>query len=712
MRMTDMKVIFRVDASQKIGIGHVMRCLTLANALCDFGAYCLFVCREHPGNLLELIRQQGFEARGLAMPEAVNFPAQNLMASQLIHADWLGDTWQNDADQTFIALRGEVVDWLVVDHYAIDTRWEAALKPAYRRLLVIDDLADRNHNCDLLLDPNLVAQMTERYCDRAPPNCRRLLGPNFALLQPIYSVLNQRAAPREGKIKHVLVYFGGADNHNLTGKTISAFLALGIEDVYLDVVINPDGQHATDIKRQVQNLGQIQLHTHLPSLSHLMMRADIAVGACGATSWERCCLGLPSLVVTLAENQRAIAAELHERGLVQWLGHVTEINEEQIKQALSQFIAKGVSVNWSRRCREVVDGHGVKRVSGAMLLPFAQKLFARVAIVEDEQPCVELLRAESKSGNFYELYRSWLRDPKSYLPTIIESDSGYLVALVVFDLRNLRVGEIVVIDPFAFKNGLYRLALATALTYFRKVTRGAAIRTPEVSSISELAMGGMSTPLLPGGLSISICSDVDSWINDSIPELILDLMQAGHQVVWVNHANELPGGDLCFLLGYRRIVSFEIRNRYRNCLVIHASELPRGRGWSPASWLILEGAQRIPVTLLEAVDQVDAGPIYCQDFLELDGTELIGDWHTLLADATIKLVKHFSACYPEILHDGRIQSGEPSFYPRRKPKDGEVDPSKSLVEIFNYLRIADNDNYPVYFKYLNTEYFLRINRKG
>jgi methionyl-tRNA formyltransferase len=98
--------------------------------------------------------------------------------------------------------------------------------------------------------------------------------------------------------------------------------------------------------------------------------------------------------------------------------------------------------------------------------------------------------------------------------------------------------------------------------------------------------------------------------------------------------------------------------------------------------------------------------------LELDGTELIGDWHTLLADATIKLVKHFSACYPEILHDGRIQSGEPSFYPRRKPKDGEVDPSKSLVEIFNYLRIADNDNYPVYFKYLNTEYFLRINRKG
>lgn len=707
-----MRIAFRADASLQIGSGHVMRCLTLASALRESGATCVFVCREHAGNLLGLIRQQGFEAIGLPLPEGVDSRSRNPSTSRLAHADWLGNSWQRDAEQTLAALDGKLADWLVVDHYALDCAWEEALRPACRRLLAIDDLADRDHRCDLVLDQNLVAQMEERYRDRVPPSCRQLLGPRFALLQPHYAALHARVPPREGSVRCALVYFGGADNANLTGKTISAFLSLGRSDVRLDVVINPDGIHTPSIREQVRGLEHIHLHSRLPSLSYLMMRADIAIGAGGATSWERCCLGLPSLIVTLADNQVPIAAELQACGLARWLGHANEVDEDQLRDALGTELARGVDVAWSARCHAAVDGRGVRRVASAMLLPQAGKPCARSATMDDEEPCIELLAAVSPSANHRERYRSWLRDPESYLPTIVESDSGYLVALVVFDLRHSTIRQGVAIDPYALDTGLREAAMATAIRYLRKATVGAIRLSGAPADLASSETAADSATQNSGGLSISVCSDAGSWINDSIPGLLSGWLLAGHQVSWVSDADQLPGGDLCFFLSYGRIVGPEIRRRYRNCLVVHASDLPKGRGWSPASWLILEGADRIPVTLLEAVDQVDAGPIYRQHWLELNGTELVDDWHALLADATMRLARDFVAGYPDTLREAREQTGEPSSYPRRRPKDSEVDPSRPLAEIFNQLRIADNDHYPVYFTHLNAEYCLRINRKA
>jgi UDP-2,4-diacetamido-2,4,6-trideoxy-beta-L-altropyranose hydrolase len=689
-----------------------MRCLTLANALRKGGATCVFVCREHVGNLLDMIRQQGFEAIGLPLPEGIDSRSRNPSTSRLAHADWLGDSWQRDAEQTLAALNGELADWLVVDHYALDCAWEEALRPACGRLLAIDDLADRDHRCDLLLDQNLVAQMAERYRERVPSSCRQLLGPRFALLQPQYAALHARVPPREGAVRCALVYFGGADNANLTGKSISAFLSLGRSDIQLDVVVNPEGIHTPSIREQVRGQGHIHLHSRLPSLSNLMMRADIAIGAGGATSWERCCLGLPSLIVTLADNQVPIAAELQERGLARWLGHAAEVGEDQLRDALATELASGIDAAWSARCLAAVDGRGVRRVAGAMLLPQAGKPCARGATLDDEEPCLALLAAVSPFANHRERYRSWLRDPESYLPTIVESDSGYLVALVVFDLRHSIVSGAVAIDPYAQATGLREDAMATAMLYLRKATGGAIRLSGAPVDLASPVTAADSTTQNSGGLSISVCSDAGSWINHSIPGLLSDWLMTGHQVNWVSDADELPGGDLCFFLSYGRIVGPEIRSRYRNCLVVHASDLPKGRGWSPASWLILEGAKRIHVTLLEAVDQVDAGPIYRQHWLELDGTELIDDWHALLADATVRLAREFVAGYPDTVLEAREQTGEPSSYPRRRPKDSEVDPARPLAEIFNHLRIADNAHYPVYFKHLNAEYCLRINRKA
>ena len=150
------------------------------------------------------------------------------------------------------------------------------------------------------------------------------------------------------------------------------------------------------------------------------------------------------------------------------------------------------------------------------------------------------------------------------------------------------------------------------------------------------------------------------------------------------------------------------RARYRNNLVVHESDLPKGRGWSPMSWHILEGTQRIPVTMLEAADEVDAGPIYLREWIELEGHELSPEWRELQANSTRRLCRYFVTQYPAILERVRQQEGEPSFHLRRRPKDSELDPLKSITEQFNLLRIVDNENYPAFFEVAGKRFILRI----
>ena len=344
-----------------------MRCLTLARALRDRGAECRFICREHPGNLLEPIRRQGFEAVALpAQDEYAQHPDKE-DEQPLTHAPWLGSDWSTDAEETKIGVGETVVDWLIVDHYALDARWESALRSRCRKIMVVDDLADRSHNCDLLLDQNLVADMACRYDGKVPAHCSLMAGPAYALLQPQYAELHLRVRPRNGPVRRVLVYFGGADADNLTGMAIAVILSLGSQGVVLDVVINPANPHSVSIRQQVEAQAQITLHEWLPSLAPLMALADLAIGAGGATSWERCCLGLPALVITLAENQKATAAEQHKRRLIRWLGHKDEVSETTLAQAFKKVSDTGLLPDWTERCLKLVDGRGVERVCSHLM---------------------------------------------------------------------------------------------------------------------------------------------------------------------------------------------------------------------------------------------------------------------------------------------------------------------------------------------------------
>ncbi|WP_222115808.1 UDP-2,4-diacetamido-2,4,6-trideoxy-beta-L-altropyranose hydrolase [Chromobacterium vaccinii] len=213
------KIYFRVDASLSIGSGHVIRCLTLANALVGHGAQCTFICRTHEGNLLELIEEQGHKVFALA-PLAQDFSGKKVSFSG---DDWLGVSWEQDAIETCACFGDEIADWLVVDHYSLDYRWEKKLKDRYRQLMVIDDLADRNHACDVLLDQNL-GRKIEDYSQLVPSHAVVLAGPHYALLRKEFSKcrllsLNRRSSLR---LERLLITMGGVDKENLTGKILDA----------------------------------------------------------------------------------------------------------------------------------------------------------------------------------------------------------------------------------------------------------------------------------------------------------------------------------------------------------------------------------------------------------------------------------------------------------------------------------------------------------
>ncbi len=191
-----MRVVFRADASIQIGTGHVMRCLTLADALRERGVETLFICRDLAGFSAEMFVSRGHDIRMLAAPQGVRQATPN----EPVHAKWLEVSWEEDAKETGEILEsvGEV-DWLVVDHYALDFKWESLLYSNVSKIMVIDDLADRRHECDLLLDQNLYDNMNVRYQERTPAACKHILGPQFALLRSEFAVEKKNYRKERGQ---------------------------------------------------------------------------------------------------------------------------------------------------------------------------------------------------------------------------------------------------------------------------------------------------------------------------------------------------------------------------------------------------------------------------------------------------------------------------------------------------------------------------------
>lgn len=353
-----MRVAFRTDASLQIGTGHVIRCLTLADALRAHGSECQFVCREHDGHLIDYIYARGYRVDALDTPDELA-----PLECEDEYAKWLAVDWLFDAHQTRKVLSDSKPHWLIVDHYALDHRWESVLRKFCKRIMVFDDLADRRHDCDLLLDQNYRSS-SERYTGLTPAECIQLHGPDFALLKPAYAQRRAGRSNRSFHIERVLVYFGGGpDLSSLYEMVLSACSAPELKHIHLDIVVGFGDVHLASLKVAAAARGRANLYSTLPDLSEQMASADLAIGAGGATSWERCCLGLPSMVVSLAENQRPICKALAADDLILYLGHLDSITSKKIYEHLSELLGSPQRLKQlSERSMKIVDGNGVDRV--------------------------------------------------------------------------------------------------------------------------------------------------------------------------------------------------------------------------------------------------------------------------------------------------------------------------------------------------------------
>lgn len=481
-----MKVAFRVDSGSQLGSGHLIRCLTLAKQLKLGGADVLFISREFSGNLIEKIEQSALPVCRLASPHPYMFNSED-------YSTWLGVTQEDDASQTVEALDNQIYDWIIIDHYGIDEVWEKAVRPFTHKILVIDDLANRNHDCDVLLDQNYFGDKTlSRYQNLVSEHCKCLLGPNFALLQPEYAQLTALMPSRDGQIARVLVFFGGSDISAQTAKVLSALSHTDLLHLAVDVVAGPNYSDYERIKDLVLNRPGTTLHRNLPTLAGLMMRADLMIGAGGATTWERMCLGLPSLVISVAENQDAPTRSLTTDGYQKSINEGVNASIILWQRAILQLIKDQESIiSLSKKSGDLVDGVGAKRIARILLNLEMPGINTRLLSHSDESLLYRWANeSETRKQSFNqkpiskEEHAQWfarkLRDPDSHI-LISEDNNGLALGLVRFDVD--RSGEAALIS-ISIDHGLRGLGfsvklLKKALQYWRSVA-------PNLKLIAEI----------------------------------------------------------------------------------------------------------------------------------------------------------------------------------------------------------------------------------
>jgi UDP-2,4-diacetamido-2,4,6-trideoxy-beta-L-altropyranose hydrolase len=354
-----MRIVIRTDSSAEIGTGHVMRCLTLAEALRGRDAEVIFISRDLPGNVCVAIESRGFEVYRL--PSDDNDACDGLKG----YARWLTVAEEIDAAQTTSVIESHAAtpDWLIVDHYALGRAWERKLRGRTAHIMVVDDLADREHDCDVLLDQNLYENYEHRYDGLVPSGCIVLAGPQFAMLREEFAKARAGLRTRDGAVRRVFVFFGGSDLTGETEKAIATARQLNRPDIHFDVVAGKANERSEQIRELCERSDNLTFHMNIANMAELMSRADLSLGAGGTTTWERCCLGLPSLTVAVADNQVEVARLSDSIGFGRYLGRTRQVTPEQMVTELQHLISHPTLLaKMSRVAMFLVDGRGTGRV--------------------------------------------------------------------------------------------------------------------------------------------------------------------------------------------------------------------------------------------------------------------------------------------------------------------------------------------------------------
>lgn len=460
-----MNVGFRVDASSLVGSGHVMRCLSLANALKSSGAFTIFVCATIPEHLLVLLTGSGHRVQMLGVENA---------GSQ-----------SRDAYAT-LEILGDV-DLVVVDHYGLGIEWESIIQP-YAKIFALDDLG-RDHVAKWVLDQNLYSIIGNRYKTKLSKNTVLLEGPKYALLRPEFRIARNKASIRQNGLTQILVFLGGMDNDNVTSLVLEALEISECDELVVNVVVGPTHPAMNFLKEWCASRPSAFLHVQTNSISDLMLRADLAIGAGGINTWERCSVGLPAIALTLAENQSEVIAEGTKAGIIHGMSSVPTACE--LANVIRFYKNNPMLIEaMSRRAYAMTDADGVSRIGSLLSPPQIKVRLARLAdskkIYEWRTSSNAVRFSKSQSSFGFEDHLTWfnaaLADSQRLI--LVGEYDGIEVGVVRYDFDNFgkAIASIFLSNESQGKR-LGSSLLNAAEDYMR-------LERPDIRYIEALVVGG------------------------------------------------------------------------------------------------------------------------------------------------------------------------------------------------------------------------------
>lgn len=457
-----MRIALRVDASRAIGTGHVRRCLALSHALRTSGAEVCFIVRNLGLDSAAMVAEQGFEAVTLRAPTG------QLVPTMPAHAGWAGVPEAADAAETVAAVRKWRPSWMVVDHYAFTDSWHDVMRSGLDcRIAAIDDLADRPLAADLVIDHNYSANHQAKFAGRIAPETALLGGPRFALLGPAFADA-PRYAPK-AKVRSIGVFMGGIDRENVSALALDAVAETGFAGE-VEIVTTSANPNLPALREAAAARPRTRLALDLPNLARFFARHDVQVGAGGGATWERCCIGAPTVLLVVAENQATVVPSLADAGIVVTTDPLGTRDSNAVAASLHPLIDNAdLRRTLSVRSRELVDGLGALRVALRLL---ADEVAVRPARPDDAERMYRwrnhpATRAVSRqSGEIaWEDHCNWferaLKNPAC--DVMIAHIAEIPVGVVRFDrLSESRVEVSLYLDPALHGLGLGLAALRAA----------------------------------------------------------------------------------------------------------------------------------------------------------------------------------------------------------------------------------------------------------
>ncbi len=339
----------RVDTSPEIGTGHILRCVGLADELRNTFDKIIFLSRKTTRSIIEIILKNGFEVSTIDTPIKKSLKNNSKLNNEL---ETIGN---------LLIPYKENLNFLLIDHYDISSNYESSLRKIFKKIFVIDDLANRQHDCDLLIDQNYYKDLTNRYLKLVSKNTITLLGPKYVILRSEFRNSKKINYKKNTFPKRILISFGGSDPTNECEKVLNAIFSLKNKQFVITAVTGIHNKNFKQLKKQFGGNDNTKILNHTNNFNELLLNSDLCFGAGGTTTWERLYLGLPSIVTIISSDQKESIEFLSDMGHVINLGLAKDVTTETYAKTIKKIDPK-ILYNLSLKNKKLIDGKGCARI--------------------------------------------------------------------------------------------------------------------------------------------------------------------------------------------------------------------------------------------------------------------------------------------------------------------------------------------------------------